>query len=530
MNYTVLVVDDETDQRRALVSRVEWQKAGFEVVGEAENGIEALDLMDTLEPDLVMTDIKMPMMTGLELASKIHEERPATQVVILSGYDSFDYARKAINYNIISYLLKPISSAELSEELFNIKKRMDERLNIITSEPDESSQSVSRRLYVDEFLFPLMLGSSETQPNNDELTAKAKELGIIRPDQKDIRFTVMVSKFRNDKGYCTDARHTEFIKTIMSKYTQSESFIAFGRIVTLIVPDSGEAVSNLLELPLKEIVQTAKRVLGEKCTIGLSREFNDLSLASEAYFQAINARRYTSDGAGDIRFINDQEKNPEFEFDYIEKTVLKLEQLLKVGREDSLSDFINELYESSTPENANLLFAQILATVYRVVSSVADKSELMTLLSENPIFARLTSYNSETVMKNDLLDFCENARGLVSQSQKRDTEILCDRVMQIIEENYSDETLSLTDVANMLSVSPNYLSALIKKVKKKNFITLLTERRMTAAHDMLVYTGVKILEVAERCGYSDQHYFSYCFKKFYGESPSKVRSLYRPEE
>ena len=174
MNYTVLVVDDETDQRRALVSRVEWQKAGFEVVGEAENGIEALDLMDTLEPDLVMTDIKMPMMTGLELAAKIHEERPATQVVILSGYDSFDYARKAINYNIISYLLKPISSAELSEELFNIKKRMDERLNIITSEPDESSQSVSRRLYVDEFLFPLMLGSSETQPNNDELTAKAK--------------------------------------------------------------------------------------------------------------------------------------------------------------------------------------------------------------------------------------------------------------------------------------------------------------------------------------------------------------------
>ena len=96
--------------------------------------------------------------------------------------------------------------------------------------------------------------------------------------------------------------------------------------------------------------------------------------------------------------------------------------------------------------------------------------------------------------------------------------------MQMIDENYSDENLSLTGVSNTLAVSPNYLSALIKKTKKKNFITLLTERRMKAAYDMLVCTGMKILEVAEKCGYSDQHYFSYCFKKFYGDSPNKVRN------
>ena len=96
--------------------------------------------------------------------------------------------------------------------------------------------------------------------------------------------------------------------------------------------------------------------------------------------------------------------------------------------------------------------------------------------------------------------------------------------MLIIDENYSEENLSLTRVSNTLAVSPNYLSALIKKTKKKNFITLLTERRMKAAYDMLVCTGMKILEVAEKCGYSDQHYFSYCFKKFYGESPNKVRN------
>ena len=289
-------------------------------------------------------------------------------------------------------------------------------------------------------------------------------------------------------------------------------------------------LSNALELPLKEIVQTAKRMLKHSCTIGVSREFSLLSNCSGAYFQAVTARRYTSDGAGEIRFINDQEHDGEYEIEYVEKTVLKLEQLLKVGNKESLENFINELYETNTPDNANLLVVQIIATVYRVVSAVADKSELLALLSSNPIFARITSYSSESVMKNELISFCDNAKALVSQSQRRDTEILCDRVLQIIDEQYGDETLSLTGVSNELAVSPNYLSALIKKTKKKNFITLLTERRMKAAYDMLVCSSMKVLEIAEKCGYSDQHYFSYCFKKFYGESPNKIRSANRGEQ
>ena len=172
----------------------------------------------------------------------------------------------------------------------------------------------------------------------------------------------------------------------------------------------------------------------------------------------------------------------------------------------------------------------MIAATYRVVSSVADPTELMNLLSTNPLFARITSYSSESVMKSELVSFCENAKSLIMQSQRRDTEVLCDKVVQIIDKRYSDESLSLTAVSNELAVSPNYLSALIKKTKKKNFTTLLTERRMKAAYDMLVCSSMKVLEISEKCGYSDQHYFSYCFKKFYGDSPNKVRSANRSEE
>ena len=528
MNYTVLVVDDEYELRRAIIERVNWNAAGFEVIGEAENGVEALDLIETLEPDLILTDIKMPMISGLELAAKVRELRPATQIVILSGYDSFEYARTAIDYNIISYLLKPISSAEMSKELLEIRRRMDEKIGSVVKTSDPNYERLLRKSQIEEFLMPIMLGGNKTGSDEQTLLSNAKTLGIITDEDKDLRFCVIVSKFRDKDGKnCTKGEHIDFIGRVMSKYLRCESFVVYGRAVTLAVTDANDELSNVLELPLRETVQTAKRMLGQDCTIGVSREFYSLSDCGNAYFQAITARRYTSDGAGEVRFINDQERDAQFEFDRAEKTVIDLEKLLKVGSPEELKDFVGGLYESNTPENANLLMMQIIATVYRVVSAVSDKEGLTKLFSDNPLFSRVTSYSSEGAMRDELTDFCGSAKSIIENTQKRDTEVLCDKVVQIIDSQYGDEGLSLTGVSNMLAVSPNYLSTLIKKIKKQNFITLLTQRRMKAAYDMIVCTDMKILEISEKCGYSDQHYFSYCFKKYYGESPNKLRNQNR---
>lgn len=530
MKYTVLVVEDEFEQRRAIIERVDWESAGFEVIGEAENGVEALDLIETLEPDLILTDIKMPMLSGLELALKVRQIRPATQIVILSGYDNFEYAQTAINYNIIRYLLKPISSSEMSKELHEIRRRMDERVGSVISVTDTNLKEQLDKLSVDNFLLPLMLGNNEQQPDDAELFEKAEELGIIKKDSTP-RFCVLVSKYKDAEDQpCTGKGHTDFVDTVLSHYMNSVSFIVYGRVVTLAVTEESGELSNIMELPVREMAQTAKRMLNQSCTIGVSREFSVLSECAQAYFQAVTARRYTKDGAGEVRFINDQEHNGEIEINQIEKTVLMLEQLLKVGKKEELENFINLLFEKSTPENADLLIVQIIATIYRVVSSATDdKTEILKLLSSNPIFARVTSYSSEAGVKNELISFCGNAKIIIANMQKRDSEVLCDRVVRIIDDRFSDEELSLTMVSNELAVSPNYLSALIKKTKKKNFITLLTERRMRAAYDMLVCSNMKVLEISEKCGYNDQHYFSYCFKKFYGESPNKIRNTNRSE-
>lgn len=121
--YTIVVADDEEELRRAIIRKIDWESIGFRVVGEAENGIEALELVEREEPDLLLTDIRMPFVSGIELARQVREVRPTTQIAFLSGFDEFSYAQQAIQYNIISYMLKPITMTDLTEELKKIKQR-----------------------------------------------------------------------------------------------------------------------------------------------------------------------------------------------------------------------------------------------------------------------------------------------------------------------------------------------------------------------------------------------------------------------
>jgi len=131
--YTIIVADDEEEIRRGIISKVNWEKIGFRVIGEASNGAEALELVEKLDPDLLLTDIQMPFLSGIELAREVREIKPMVQIAFLSGYDDFSYAQQAIQYNIVKYLLKPISSRELEVELSQIKQLIDDKFERFTS-------------------------------------------------------------------------------------------------------------------------------------------------------------------------------------------------------------------------------------------------------------------------------------------------------------------------------------------------------------------------------------------------------------
>ena len=123
--YKIMIVDDEEEVRLGIIKKMDWKSFDFVVVGDAENGQEALEKAEKLEPDVIMTDIRMPFMDGLELGNKLVEILPSTKIIVFSGYDDFEYAKQAIKINVIEYLLKPINSAQLAEVLRNLKVRLD---------------------------------------------------------------------------------------------------------------------------------------------------------------------------------------------------------------------------------------------------------------------------------------------------------------------------------------------------------------------------------------------------------------------
>ncbi len=174
--YTVVVADDEEELRRAIVRRIDWESTGFRVVGEAENGVEALELVEKMEPDLLLTDIKMPFISGIELARQVREIRPATQIAFLSGFDEFSYAQQAIQYNIISYMLKPISVADLTRELIVIKGKID---NLFREFRDKQQIQMDKS----GFLMPLLMDGYQAEDREEGekfLVRAAVESGVLR--------------------------------------------------------------------------------------------------------------------------------------------------------------------------------------------------------------------------------------------------------------------------------------------------------------------------------------------------------------
>ena len=523
--YTVVFADDETELRQAILASIDWESIGFRVVADAENGVEALEAVEQYEPDLLITDIRMPLMTGLELAKNVREVCPATQIVFLSGYDDFGYAREAIREGVISYLLKPISAAELTEELVRVRQKMDARLEEIRSAGAGDRAQTEKRLAATEFLLPLLLGTSDDFDSEEQLRAQAEKIGLFGASEP-LHFCVAVAKFKDENDNpCTDKKHISLTETILSKYVSVCAFFVNGRIVIFAYSDRDN--SENFRIAMQELIQSAAKVYKERCTVGISRRFERISACAGAYFEAVTARRYSAEGATSIRYITDQERGSRHEYEYIEKSVFRLEELLKVGSEEDLSAFLDELYREDNQRSIDYLVIQILATVYRTVSTVSQKEALSALVADNPIYARVGFVERSETVREELRRLCLDARGIISGYRTQSSQLLCDRAVAMIEAEFADESLTLTDVSSRLGVSPNYLSALIKKNKKTNFVSLLTACRMRHAYDLIVCSTMKILEVAERCGYSDQHYFSYCFKKHYGVSPNKMRESSR---
>ena len=389
--FRIVVADDEEELLEAMCRMIDWESVGFVLVGSANNGLDALQMVEQYQPDLLLTDIEMPFIKGTELAEQARTLQPLIQIAFLSGYDDFEYAQSAIKNRVISYLLKPISMAELTDALRDIHAKMEERL----AELRPSSVHISQHLTAASFL----LDPDTANMDEEKLIARLEEGGMLPAGA----FSCLVLSL-NAGGPVYNVGQA--VENVLRKYYSSYCFVSGDHILSLVVSEDDFAQ---LDRALDELYYVGKNMFSDQFVIGVSKPFDKLTKAPEARWEAV-----------------DTEKN--------------------------------------APESGIYYFGR-----------------------------------SEGV-------------GL-----------MCRETLKIIEKEFADENLSLNSVSERLHVSPNYLSANMKKYAGDTFINLLISRRMEEALELIKRDNLRISEVAERCGYSDQHYFSFCFKKYYGMSPVKMR-------
>ncbi|MCI6639937.1 MAG: helix-turn-helix domain-containing protein [Pygmaiobacter massiliensis] len=407
--YTVVVADDEDELRDAVCRMVPWEECGFKLVGSASNGLDALQLVERYEPDLLLTDIRMPFISGIELARQVREIRPATNIAFLSGYDDFQYAKQAIQYNIISYMLKPLTTEGLAAELRAIRQKIDAQFALFRQAPPRADAQEQRAA----FLMPLVL-DKYADTDEEQAVVYARRCGLLNGVGDQPHYIVMVSMVQDAEGANRTAPpFVGAVDTLVSKYLRGASFYASGKVVSVLL-GNGYDFEEYLHILADEIPQMVTRALGRRCRIGVSRPTPSLTGLNNAYDEAVEALRQ-ADASGGVQFIGD------------------LSTAGKGGR------------------------------------------------------------------------------------------ALCRRALETLAQHYMDPNLSLVSLSGMLDVSPNHLSACIKKYAGETFMNLLIHKRMEAARELLTNSGLKIQDIAARCGYTDQHYFSYCFKKYCGESPGAMR-------
>ena len=523
--YTIVIADDEAELRQALIRRIDWNEVGFRVVGEAENGAEALELVEKLEPDLLLTDVRMPFMSGIELARAVREIRPNIQIAFLIGYDDFTYAQQAIQYNIISYLLKPISSKELTEELKKIKKKIDEKFEEFTKKNAEQEQQSLAA-----FFMPLLLDSfsgGQSREREQNLEQEAVQRGFIKPGDAHMCYTVLVTSFQDREGNNrTSEDAVNAVNMILRKYIHYVSFYTDGRVVSLLA-GTRASQEKYLHILVEDISRSVKRIMNLTTSIGVSRMISGLSHCHEAYLEAMDAFDYARRSDTGVSFISDIERTATFEQETVQTAVNEIESLLRSGTEEELRNYLDRLFaqleQEDTPVmNIQLVMVQLIAAVFRVVYAVADSEAVQNLQKSSPFLGQLFFENPRE-MKERYMTFCLTAREVAAEHRKKSGSVICDRALAIMESRFADPELSLNSISSEISVSPNYLSTLIKRSTGNTFIDLLTRKRMGTAKELLLGTSMKIREISEKCGYNDQHYFSYCFKKYEGISPNACR-------
>ena len=534
--YSIILVDDEEEVRKSIIKQIDWESAGFQVVGDAENGEDALEKIEVLEPDVVLTDIRMPYMDGLTLAEKIRQRYPSTKVVIFSGYDDFEYAQKAIKLNVTEYILKPVNVEELTSILKRIKSNLDEEI--------EEKRNVSRLRenyrkslpIIREQFFNDMV---HRRLADDLIESKLREYDIpITGARKWIIAAIDVEK-SDDRSKKTLSLHEEeelipisvmqIVREKLKSYCRFSLFqsTAEAGMVVIAALDDDNTTTGLIDV-LGDICKETKRILEVPVTIGIGHSVTGLSKIAGSYQSAVEALGYKAVvGSGITIYINDMEPvgSGKLEFDNSDES--DFISAVKFGPDEKIEAVMVRI--SGKLESARVHYRQQQVYVFGVLNTVIQMIQQYDLNLEEILGGELEYLSViDKLQKREefgewLLKTARKMNQAINQERDMTTRQVIQQAKQYIMDNYQNPDLSVEMICRHLHMSPAYFSTMFKKETGQAYIAYLPEIRLNKAVELLNKTDDKTYVIASKVGYQEQNYFSYVFKKKFGVSPTKFR-------
>lgn len=537
----IFLAEDEVIVRETIKRMIPWENLGFELVGEAADGEMALPLLLRQKPDLLITDIKMPFMDGLTLAKVAKKEIPGLKVVILSGYDDFNYAKQAINIGVEDYLLKPITKNALIERLTEIRSRYEhEKTQKEYYEKFHREMQAYEKNSSRDFFEALVSGSMDMM----EIYRRSEKLGldIVAEAYNVLIFTMNCEEdFSGQReGYSEwEAESLKLLEEFFSENTSAMLFRCNIFSYGVLIKGQKETIGENTRSCVSEI----QRILDRKeqkrqWFVAAGEPVERLSQIQKSYYSASRAfsQRYLYDE--NILYYDEmasmEKKNvTEDDSTYLQKVDVNalnpaiLQKFLSNGLLEETENFVKDYFYAIGQEPLESL-------VFRNYVTLNVRFSVMSFLKEIGCDTRtLEQKDTEDVLSEssksleNAIAYAEKiisqAIALRDQNSGNKNRSILKTAVDFIDSHYMEEDMSLNKAANAANVSANHFSALFSQNMGQTFIEYLTNLRMNKAKEYLRCTSMRSSEIAGEIGYKDAHYFSYLFKKTQGMTPSDYR-------
>ncbi len=539
----IFLAEDEVVVRETIKRMIPWEELGFELVGEAADGEMALPLLIRQQPDLLITDIKMPFMDGLTLARLAKKEIPGLKVVILSGYDDFNYAKQAIGIGVEDYLLKPITKNALIERLSEIRSRYEhEKTQKEYYEKFQREMQTYEKNSSRDFFEALVGGSMDMM----EVYKRAEKLGldIVAEAYNVLIFTMNCDEDfsgQRDEYSSWEAESLELLENFFAGHSSAMLFRSNIFSYGVLLKGQRETIEENTRACVDEIRKILSRQDGRReWFLAVGQSVDRLSQIQKSYHTASRAfsQRYLYDE--NILYYDEMEtmEHPGGQAEtednaYLQKVDVNalnpaiLQKFLSNGLQEETENFVKDYFYAIGQEPMeSLVFRNyvILNVRFSVISFIkglgCDTNEMESADTEEVLAESGKNMESAIAYAKKMISQAIEIRDQNSGNKNRS---ILKTAVDFIDSHYMDEEISLNTVANVANVSSNHFSALFSQNMGQTFIEYLTTLRMNKAKELLRCTGMRSSEIAGEIGYKDAHYFSYLFKKTQGMTPSDYR-------